>query len=458
MLTAMGWCSCVIVWLLLSVMKMSSSATVTVKKEKLNWTEANEDCQLINVSQLRSVYNSLTSELNVGEGYWIKDSVEKISVVIKGCLTEISIRKSITISTNMLSDCFKHCDGKTIGIKGRNCSCLSEPQSYQYDSRCNVLCLWENSQCKTSEAFSVFQQDEKQLGGKQIEECILLTRDPYIESCTEKFRYICQDEDGNLQEKLDESTWLEAFSKCSKNNTTLANFPLQSPKYSKFTTGNNRFWIGIRQYFNPETLKQQQSRCPGALYFAANNVDPRSFLCNEEKAYICMNDERENGKDSGSSNIAGIVVGVLATIAITLLFIICLFKRRQRKAGSAYQSPVVVYNSESGSAESTKHTPIKPARRSKKSHPESLVAGTAYENIVLSLEDPSTISRVVSSGSTVQSQAEKKDDNYDVMGAGDTNDNRSQNVYGFNAPEGEYDVMNRGNRRVDEQNNFYDHM
>ena len=63
---------------------MSSSATVTVKKEKLNWTEANEDCQLINVSQLRSVYNSLTSELNVGEGYWIKDSVEKISVVIKG--------------------------------------------------------------------------------------------------------------------------------------------------------------------------------------------------------------------------------------------------------------------------------------------------------------------------------------------------------------------------------------
>ena len=73
--------------------------------------------------------------------------------------------------------------------------------------------------------------------------------------CT--FVNISVDEDGNLQEKLDESTWLEAFSKCSKNNTTLANFPLQSPKYSKFTTGNNRFWIGIRQYFNPETLKRK---------------------------------------------------------------------------------------------------------------------------------------------------------------------------------------------------------
>ena len=63
---------------------MSSSATVTVKKEKLNWTEANEDCQLINVSQLRSVYKTLTSELIVGEEYWIKDSVEEISVLIKG--------------------------------------------------------------------------------------------------------------------------------------------------------------------------------------------------------------------------------------------------------------------------------------------------------------------------------------------------------------------------------------
>ena len=63
---------------------ISSSAKVTVKKEKLNWAEANEDCQLINVSQLRSVYKTLTSELIVREEYWIKDSVEEISVLIKG--------------------------------------------------------------------------------------------------------------------------------------------------------------------------------------------------------------------------------------------------------------------------------------------------------------------------------------------------------------------------------------
>lgn len=73
--------------------------------------------------------------------------------------------------------------------------------------------------------------------------------------CT--FVNLSVDEDGILQVKSDESTWLEAFSKCSKNNTTLANFPLQSPKYSKFATDNNGFWIGIRQYFNPETLKRK---------------------------------------------------------------------------------------------------------------------------------------------------------------------------------------------------------
>ena len=54
-----------------------SSATVKVKKEELNWTEANEDCQLINVSQLRTVYDNLTSELNVRDEYWIQDSVEE---------------------------------------------------------------------------------------------------------------------------------------------------------------------------------------------------------------------------------------------------------------------------------------------------------------------------------------------------------------------------------------------
>ena len=64
--------------------EISSSAKVTVKKEKLNWAEANKDCQLINVSQLRAVYKTLTSELIVGEEYWIKDSVEEISVLIKG--------------------------------------------------------------------------------------------------------------------------------------------------------------------------------------------------------------------------------------------------------------------------------------------------------------------------------------------------------------------------------------
>lgn len=34
----------------------------------------------------------------------------------------------------------------------------------------------------------------------------------------------------------------------------------------------------------------------------------------------------------------------------------------------------------------------------------------------------------------------------------------SQNVYGFSPPEGEYDVMNRENRNVDEFNPDYDHM
>ena len=73
--------------------------------------------------------------------------------------------------------------------------------------------------------------------------------------CT--FVNLSVDEDGRLQEQSDESTWLEAFSKCSRNNTTLANFPPQSTEYSRFTRGENKFWIGIRQYFNPNTEKRK---------------------------------------------------------------------------------------------------------------------------------------------------------------------------------------------------------
>lgn len=89
------------------------------------------------------------------------------------------------------------------------------------------------------------------------------------------------------------------------------------------------------------------------------------------------------------------------------------------------------------------------------------MSGTEYENIVLTFEDPSTISRVVSSTSTDRTEILKEEENYDVMNTGnnETSSNvTSQNVYGFSPPEGEYDVMNRGNRNVNEFNPNYDHM
>lgn len=80
---------------------------------------------------------------------------------------------------------------------------------------------------------------------------------------------------------------------------------------------------------------------------------------------------------------------------------------------------------------------------------------------MLTFEDPSTISRVVSSTSTDKTEIPKEEENYDVMNAENktTSSNViSQNVYGFSPPEGEYDVMNRENRNVDEFNPDYDHM
>lgn len=143
------------------------------------------------------------------------------------------------------------------------------------------------------------------------------------------------------------------------------------------------------------------------------------------------------------------------------------FCRRRNNSRSAYQSPVVEYSNEQrreskhSQTKSVKSSPLKPARRSKKATPDSLVSGTEYENIVLTFEDPSTISRVVSSTSTDRTEILKEEENYDVMNTGNNENSSnvtSQNVYGFSPPEGEYDVMNRGNRNVNEFNPNYDHM
>uniref|UniRef100_A0A8W8N691 Uncharacterized protein n=1 Tax=Magallana gigas TaxID=29159 RepID=A0A8W8N691_MAGGI len=175
----------------------------------------------------------------------------------------------------------------------------------------------------------------------------------------------------------------------------------------------------------------------------------------------------KDSSDSSSSNVVGIVIGVLATVAILLLVFVCLYKRRRNNLRSAYHSPVVEYatqqrrDSKQSQTRSVKSSPLKPVRRSKKANPDSLVSGTEYENIVLTFEDPSTISRVVSSTSTDKTEIPKEEENYDVMNAENktTSSNViSQNVYGFSPPEGEYDVMNRENRNVDEFNPDYDHM
>lgn len=164
--------------------------------------------------------------------------------------------------------------------------------------------------------------------------------------------------------------------------------------------------------------------------------------------------------------MVGIVIGILAIITTLLLVIICLFIRRRNNSRSAYHSPVVEYatqqrrDSKQSQTRSVKSSPLKPVRRSKKANPDSLVSGTEYENIVLTFEDPSTISRVVSSSSTDKTEIPKEEENYDVMNADNKTSSNviSQNVYGFSPPEGEYDVMNSENRNVDEFNPDYDHM
>lgn len=71
------------------------------------------------------------------------------------------------------------------------------------------------------------------------------------------FGFILISENGNLQEFQDKVTWMEAVSKCAKQNQTLAYYLPFSDKYNSFNQRSSYFWIGIRQFYQIETVKRR---------------------------------------------------------------------------------------------------------------------------------------------------------------------------------------------------------
>lgn len=66
------------------------SSAVVLKGVNLNWKEANEACQLIKFSQVKTEYKTFKGDMVVeptvtpNSGYWIQDAVTEFSVVNKG--------------------------------------------------------------------------------------------------------------------------------------------------------------------------------------------------------------------------------------------------------------------------------------------------------------------------------------------------------------------------------------
>ncbi|XP_055997317.1 uncharacterized protein LOC130047095 isoform X5 [Ostrea edulis] len=481
------------VWILFSsVVIHVHASTVKVEKVYLNWTDSNEACVLLDFLSVKPNFKTLVADMKQNEKYWIKDNVVERSVVTKGCQTKVNVLNSTTIEDNILSKCFQFCSesSDTVGIQENNCSCLSNLNN-SFDNVCDDQCVWTNEQCKEIAAFSVYERKDYKsiLSGYRFDRCITLFYTQQLfwtkTDCSKKCHYICQKNGDLLVNSQEEVTWLEAVSICARNQSVLANIlPETNVKLPRNARYRLSYWVGIRQHY--ETVSDDKSVCHYIERYNSNDIIYGAETCTKELHYICLNENTTstsmvkpsastqqhpvsgtNSQGFNSTSILGAVVGVLVIIAILLLAIVCLFKRfRRRNSGSKYQSPSVVFSnaprrdSKQSQEKSVKSTPVKPTRRSKKSNSNSIVQGIAYENIVLSFEDPSTISRVISSSSTVK-QETKDEDTYDVMGASNTNENTtnvSQNVYGFTSSSDDYDVMDRGITRTEEQNPYYDHM
>uniref|UniRef100_A0A8W8ND69 C-type lectin domain-containing protein n=1 Tax=Magallana gigas TaxID=29159 RepID=A0A8W8ND69_MAGGI len=316
----MDWYSRYLYSIVLSVLNGHSSAVV-LKDVNLNWKEANEACQLIKFSQVKTEYKTFINEMDQGTpGYWIQDAVTEFSVVNKGCQKNVNILGSTTVENNRLLNCFQFCQNNanttTIGVKGNNCSCLASLTSDTYlpIDNCDIPCVWEDRLCEMATVFSVFERQDSigELGGFQIEECISIFSGSVGKlNCSSQNRYICQ-KNGILREFLDKVTWMEAVSKCAKQNQTLAYYLPFYVNYNRLRYPLSRYWIGIRQFYQIETVKQGSSSCPVIRQYNSVDIRVENSNCDEKKKYICSK-----------------VIGVVATVAILLLGFVCISIRRR---------------------------------------------------------------------------------------------------------------------------------
>ncbi|XP_065942144.1 uncharacterized protein [Magallana gigas] len=294
----MDWYSRYLYSILLSVLNVHSSAVV-LKDVYLNWKEANEACQLITFSQVKTEYekfiNEMDGETSRGSGYWIQDAVTEFSVVNKGCQKNVNVLGSTTIENNRLLNCFQFCQNNanttTIGVKGNNCSCLASLTSDTYLAidNCDIPCVWEDRLCEMATVFSVFKRQESigELGGFRIEECISIYSGSVGKlNCSSQIRYICQ-KNGILKEFQNKVTWMEAVSNCAKRNETLAYYLPFHENYKRLFYPSYRYWIGIRQFYQIETVKQGSSSCPVIRRYIRDDIIVENSNCDEKKKYIC---------------------------------------------------------------------------------------------------------------------------------------------------------------------------
>ncbi|XP_062580218.1 uncharacterized protein LOC134242170 isoform X3 [Saccostrea cucullata] len=408
---------------------------------------------------------------------------------------------------------------------------LPNLESNSCDMKCawtNISCRAEK---RSFAVYQLANDVLRRLGGTQFQDCVYyntfyetFTRD----DCNSELPFICQDRNGDLKPHDVPLTWMEADKNCSEEDMILANVNNETIPRRYNTKYKGNYWIGLRQSYIYQSDLESSLCSFVQKYNSLGDLTYSKEDCSEKNSNICLEDPVRTASSSktvqkvsnssrntdgsttrdeniettneistqtvigGDANyqmklqsesakhaqerrsvwnegvLAGVIVGIIGTVALVVLVVICLFFRsRNKNPRSKYQSPTVIFSStprrdsKLPEDKSVKSSPIKPVRRSKKSNPGSMSGGTAYENIVLTLEDPKTISRVVSSSSTAQKQDTKDVENsYDVMGAGKNNNpsGTSQSVYGFSAPDNEYDVMDRGTRRNEEMNPDYDHM
>ncbi|XP_063445381.1 uncharacterized protein LOC134725472 isoform X2 [Mytilus trossulus] len=312
--------------------KAYSEDDVYISNSSTTYSNIPTECNLFG-NEFEADYPVQKININITENgtYWIGAKIG-----FKRNINPLGVRNVCKNNqTGTLEECNRHCKGqKYFSYNEESCSCLKSNHSDVGLSKTKICKHSENGLCSEHNCV-VYERDvinEDYLCDVYYYESIIKDWVFTTKNCSVKLNFIC---DGDkFSSDAMKTSWLVAEQTCSKKGKHL----LQMTKIpgNEFKDGTS-YWVS---FFRRKKISWgkggDKDVCAALTIFQNGSVSLVSRFCTDQLASLCYTHKlhRDHQNTSGNDDssplglIVGCFLGVLAVIAMVILFII--FKRRKR--------------------------------------------------------------------------------------------------------------------------------